>query len=184
MGEGEGRGGGGPAPGSEALLFTLLAALTEAGTLWARGPGGGVVHLSPFRRVRPFVTPWTVARQAPPSMGFSRQEHWGGLPSPPPGVFPTQGSNLCLLDCRQILSSLSCRGSPTWCLMHRKGRGSPGAGGSIPQLDFLSISSKSLCFSPLKEIPLFFFMAIKSNFQQQIWISAVLMDVTCLFCET
>ena len=33
-------------------------------------------------RVRLFVTPWTVAHQAPPSMGFSRQEHWSGLPFP------------------------------------------------------------------------------------------------------
>ena len=31
------------------------------------------------------VTPWTVARQAPLSMGFSRQEYWSGLPCPPPG---------------------------------------------------------------------------------------------------
>jgi len=30
------------------------------------------------------VTPWTAAHQAPPSMGFSRQEHWGGLPLPSP----------------------------------------------------------------------------------------------------
>ena len=35
-------------------------------------------------RVRDFVTAWTVAYRAPPSMGFSRQEHWGGLPFPSP----------------------------------------------------------------------------------------------------
>ena len=39
-------------------------------------------------RVRLFVTPWTVARQAPPSMGFSRQEYWSGLPCPPPEDLP------------------------------------------------------------------------------------------------
>ena len=33
-------------------------------------------------RVQLFVTPWTVAYQAPPSMGFSRQEYWSGLPFP------------------------------------------------------------------------------------------------------
>ena len=33
-------------------------------------------------RVRLFTTPWTVAHQAPPSMGFSRQEYWSGVPSP------------------------------------------------------------------------------------------------------
>ena len=32
-----------------------------------------------------FVTPWTVAHQAPPSMEFSRKEYWSGLPFPPPG---------------------------------------------------------------------------------------------------
>ena len=36
-------------------------------------------------RVRLFATPWTVAQQAPPSMGFSRQEYWSGLPFPSPG---------------------------------------------------------------------------------------------------
>ena len=35
-------------------------------------------------RVRLFMTPWTVAYQAPPSMGFSRQEDWSGLPFPSP----------------------------------------------------------------------------------------------------
>ena len=34
------------------------------------------------------MTPWTVARQAPLSMGFSRQEYWSGLPFPPPGDLP------------------------------------------------------------------------------------------------
>ena len=38
-----------------------------------------------------FTTPWTVARQAPLSMGFSRQENWSGLPFPPPGDLPSPG---------------------------------------------------------------------------------------------
>ena len=42
-------------------------------------------------RVRLFATPWTVAHQAPPSMGFSRQEYWGGLPFPSPGDLPNPG---------------------------------------------------------------------------------------------
>ena len=40
--------------------------------------------LSPFSHVQLFSTPWTVARQAPLSMGFSRQEYWSGLPCPIP----------------------------------------------------------------------------------------------------
>ena len=42
-------------------------------------------------RVRLFVTPWTVANQAPLSMGFSRQEYWSGLPFPSPGDLPDPG---------------------------------------------------------------------------------------------
>ena len=38
--------------------------------------------------VRLFVTPWTVAHQAPLSMGFSRQEYWSGVPFPSPGDRP------------------------------------------------------------------------------------------------
>ena len=38
-----------------------------------------------------FATPWTVAYQAPPSMGFSRQEYWSGLPFPSPGDLPHPG---------------------------------------------------------------------------------------------
>ena len=37
------------------------------------------------------VTQWTVAHQAPRSMGFSRQEYWSGLPCPPPGDLPDPG---------------------------------------------------------------------------------------------
>ena len=42
-------------------------------------------------RVRLFATPWTVAYQAPPSVGFSRQECWSGLPFPSPGDLPDPG---------------------------------------------------------------------------------------------
>ena len=40
--------------------------------------------LSRFSRVRLCATPWMAAHQAPPSLGFSRQEHWSGLPFPSP----------------------------------------------------------------------------------------------------
>ena len=42
-------------------------------------------------RVRLFTTPWTVAYQPPPSMGFSRQDYWSGLPFPSPGDLPNPG---------------------------------------------------------------------------------------------
>ena len=44
-----------------------------------------------FSHVQFFVTPWTVACQDPPSMGFSRQEYWSGLPFPSPGDLPDPG---------------------------------------------------------------------------------------------
>ena len=47
--------------------------------------------LSHFSHIQGFATLWTVARQAPLSMGFSRQEYWSGLPCPPPGDLPDPG---------------------------------------------------------------------------------------------
>ena len=50
-------------------------------------------------RIRLFVTPWTVACQAPPSIGFPRQEYWSGLPFPFPGLH----CKLCLFCVNQLL---------------------------------------------------------------------------------
>ena len=47
--------------------------------------------------VQLFVTPWTVAHQAPLSMGFSRQEYWNGLVFPSPGDLPNPGIELAFL---------------------------------------------------------------------------------------
>ena len=49
------------------------------------------MHAQSLSHIRLLATPWTVARQAPLSMGFSRQEHWSGLPCPPPGDFLNPG---------------------------------------------------------------------------------------------
>ena len=57
-----------------------------------------VCMLSHFSHVQLFVTLWAVACQAPLSMGFSRQEYWSGLPSPPPGALPDPGmEHACLM---------------------------------------------------------------------------------------
>ena len=47
------------------------------------------VKVKSLIRVRPFATPWTAAYQAPPSLGFSRQEYWSGVPLPSPYVILT-----------------------------------------------------------------------------------------------
>ena len=47
------------------------------------------VKVKQLSRVRLLVTPWTAAYQVPPSMGFSRQEYWNGVPLPSPSQLPT-----------------------------------------------------------------------------------------------
>ena len=63
-------------------------------------------------------TPWTVDCQAPPPMGFSRQEYWSGLPFPSPGDFPDSGIEPSLPNCRQTLYHLSYQGR-TWYLAQK-----------------------------------------------------------------
>ena len=52
---------------------------------------GEAVVVQLLSRAPLFVTPWTVVRQAPLSMGFSRQESWSGVPFLPPGDLPGPG---------------------------------------------------------------------------------------------
>ena len=47
------------------------------------------VKVKSLSHVRPSAIPWTAAYQAPPSMGFSRQEYWSGVPLPSPILFPS-----------------------------------------------------------------------------------------------
>ena len=61
-------------------------------------------------RVQLFATPWTVAYQAPPSMGFSRQEYWSGLPFPSPEDLTDPGIEPRSPHCRQTLYHLSHEG--------------------------------------------------------------------------
>ena len=49
-----------------------------------------MVRVKLLSRVQLFATPWTVAYQVPPSMGFSRQAYWSGLPFPSLGDLPNQ----------------------------------------------------------------------------------------------
>ena len=53
-----------------------------------------VCECAVLSNVRLSVTPWTVARQAPLSREFYRQEYWSGLLFPPPGDFPGPGIKL------------------------------------------------------------------------------------------
>ena len=53
-------------------------------------PDGQLLEFTQIH-VQIFATPWTVAHQAPLSMGFPKQEYWSGLPFPPPGDLPDPG---------------------------------------------------------------------------------------------
>ena len=57
--------------------------------------------LSHFSHLRLFTTPWTLAYQAPLSMGFSRQEYWNVLPCPPPGESsqPRDRTHISCISC-------------------------------------------------------------------------------------
>ena len=70
--------------------------------------------------VQLFATLWTITRQAPLSMEFSRQAYWSGLPFPSPGDIPNPGIKPGFLHCRQILCCLSHQGSHTSSMMHKQ----------------------------------------------------------------
>ena len=74
-------------------------------------------------RVRLFATPWTVAHQAPPSMGFSRQEYWSGVPSPSPKKYLTQviiftAFNVCWTNTQCIQRNENTVGNMPTCHHH------------------------------------------------------------------
>ena len=62
--------------------------------------------------VRLFVTPWTATHQAPPSMGFSRQEYWSGVPFPFPGDLPHPGIELRSPELQADTLTSEPRGKP------------------------------------------------------------------------
>ena len=73
--------------------------------------------------VQLFATPWTVAHQAPLSMGFSRQDYWSGLPCPSPGDLPGPGiepASLGSLALQVDSLLLSHQGIPSWLLLAPK----------------------------------------------------------------
>ena len=73
------------------------------------------MHAKLFSHVWLFATLWTVARQAPLSMGFPRQEYWSGLPCPPPGDLPNPGTEPLSPAAPELQADslpLSHRGSP------------------------------------------------------------------------
>ena len=65
--------------------------------VWSKVNPGKRMPAHVLSRVRLLTTLWTIACQAPLTMGFSRQEYWSGLPCPSPGNLPNPGIGSCLL---------------------------------------------------------------------------------------
>ena len=68
------------------IVFFIVVCLPCVASIWSY-----IAACAVLSRVQLFVTPWTVAHQAPLSMGFSRQDYWSELPCPPPGDRPDPG---------------------------------------------------------------------------------------------
>ena len=88
-----------------------------------------------------FSTPWTVACQAPPSMGFSRQEYWNGLPCPSPGDFldPRIEPGSPTLQADSLLSEPP--GNKLFKTIIQKPPGYP----FVEQKNYIKINCKSKC---------------------------------------
>ena len=72
---------GSPVPG------ILQARILEYGAISCSNAWKWKVKVKLLSRVRLLATPWTAAYQAPPPMGFSRQEYWSGVPLPSPYMY-------------------------------------------------------------------------------------------------
>ena len=70
------------------------------------------VTVKSLNRVRLFATPWIVAYQASPPMGFSRQKYWSVLSSPSPGDLPDRGIELRSLALQADSLSTKSQGKP------------------------------------------------------------------------
>ena len=103
--------------------MTTLPSILAGKVTWTEEPGGlqsmwlqsqtCACVLSHLSHVQLFAALWTVAHQAPLSMGFSKQEYWSGLPCPPPGHLPNSGIKpTCLVS--STLAGGFFTNSATW----------------------------------------------------------------------
>ena len=89
--------------------LVVESAAPEVGAGFSAGVGGGLAAQS----CTTLAIPWTIAHQAPLSMGFSRQEYWSGLPCSPPGDLPEPGMKPAFLK-SPALAGQSFTTTTTW----------------------------------------------------------------------
>ena len=96
------------------LLYTYIFWLhhVACGILVLRGGGADIYDGLVTKSYPTLATLWTVAHQAPLSMGFASQEFWSGLPFPSPGDLPDTASNACLLQWKHKSKPLDLQGIP------------------------------------------------------------------------
>ena len=111
-------------------------------------------------RVRLFASPWTVVRQAPLSMGSSRQEHWSGLPFTSPGDLPDPGTEPASPASAGGLLTTEPPGKPLQPLDFRSNPHG-GASNTLPftaQHRLPGLCSRLLPVSPPSDLMTFFFL--------------------------
>ena len=69
----------------------IISLMSTEGRFWSQAMFAWAYMVSRFNLVPHFLTPWTIAQQAPLTMRFSRQEYWSGLPRPSSGDLPHPG---------------------------------------------------------------------------------------------
>ena len=102
------------------------------------------------------ATPWTAVHQAPPSMEFSRQEYWSGLPFPSPmyGLSCIQFFvTPCMVACNFLLQAIFPTQGPNLCLLHWQADSLPLRHVGSPQILYY-VCSKSQTFTCINIIPL------------------------------
>ena len=87
---------------AQPVLKALLWLIRKPNLVWPFW-GYCVVCVQSLSRVWLLAAPWNVAHRVPLSVGFSRQEHWSGVPFPPPGHLPNPGIEPESPHCRWIL---------------------------------------------------------------------------------
>ena len=100
------------------LTFCNIFKMYQINILYTLNLHNLLVVVQQLSCVQLFATPWTVAYQAPPSMEFSRQEYWSGLPFISPGDVPDQGLNSCLLLGRWSLYCCATREAHTYTMLY------------------------------------------------------------------
>ena len=101
---------------------------------WDLCPMVSALRQSSGKAVRLFATPWTAAHQAPPPMGFSRQEYWRGLPFQAPGDLPDSGDLRELPRVPLSRSNIHCSTLPTYTSL-----GTPNEKSSLPKGAWLHV---------------------------------------------